>query len=303
MNEFVAILNPTAGGGACGRKAPKVLRQLESSGLVFDVRRTEGPGHATELARSAWRQGYRRFVAIGGDGTSYEVVNGLYPDALEDDGTPEIGFLPLGTGNSFLRDFAEDTRGAAMRGLTESRTRSVDLVRLDHADGVLFSLNILSIGFIADVCTTANRRFKPLGQASYALGVLAELMKLTPRPFPMTLRYGDGTEVVDREPVTALSFNNSKFTGGTMMMAPAADTADGEMEYIRIGAMSRGDLIRTFPSIYRGDHLAHAKIRGASLASVRFHDSTPVDVMVDGEVVTVRPRKLSVVSNALNVMV
>src|SRR5271156_2134097 len=101
---FLAIVNPAAGGGRCGRLAPEILKRLRDSGIEMEVARTTRAGEASELARRAYAQGVRNFLAVGGDGTSYEIVNGLFPEALTRE-RPALGFLPLGTGNSFLRDF------------------------------------------------------------------------------------------------------------------------------------------------------------------------------------------------------
>src|ERR1700751_4385458 len=105
-DRFFAIVNPAAGGGKSARLAGPALARLREKGLRIDVIASTGPGHAVELAREAYEQGYRRFLAVGGDGTAHELINGVF--ALQP-GVPriELGFLPLGTGNSFLRDFTK----------------------------------------------------------------------------------------------------------------------------------------------------------------------------------------------------
>ena len=121
---MLAIVNPTAGGGRCGRGVDRLLARLAPS---VDVEKTEtrGPGHATELAREAYRVGTRSFLAVGGDGTAFEVVNGLMP--AED--RVALGFLPLGTGNSFLRDFTGDGVDYSIQAIVEGRRRACDVIR------------------------------------------------------------------------------------------------------------------------------------------------------------------------------
>ena len=82
------------------------LERLRAGGIAVDVAETRSAGDATRMAREAYGQGQRKFIAVGGDGTSYEVVNGLFPEASAGE-RPTLGFLPLGTGNSFLRDFSD----------------------------------------------------------------------------------------------------------------------------------------------------------------------------------------------------
>ncbi|MGB8773370.1 MAG: acylglycerol kinase family protein, partial [Terriglobales bacterium] len=116
MNEtFLAIINPAAGGGRCGERVGSALNRLRSAGIVIETAETRAAGDATRIAREAYGRGYRKFLAVGGDGTSYEIVNGIIPESrsqvsgvrLSDEQIPTLGFLPLGTGNSFLRDFVE----------------------------------------------------------------------------------------------------------------------------------------------------------------------------------------------------
>ena len=142
------------------------------------------PARATrcELAREAYEQGYRRFIAVGGDGTAHEILNGVYASARGKERIA-LGFLPLGTGNSFLRDFAKDGAEASLQALLEGRKRPVDLVRLTHASGEIYSFNLLSIGFTADVGALTNRYFKPLGHLGYLLGVFVRVVQLRRRAF------------------------------------------------------------------------------------------------------------------------
>src|SRR5947208_9887991 len=143
QERFLAIVNPAAGGGKSAKLAGETLAQLRKSGLAVDVIATTGSGHASELAAEAYAQGYRRFIAVGGDGTAHEILNGLFGRPKPQDRI-SLGFLPLGTGNSFLRDFAEDGADAAFRALLAGQTRPVDLIRLTHSDGEIYSLNILA---------------------------------------------------------------------------------------------------------------------------------------------------------------
>ena len=101
---FFAVLNPAAGGGRWRKLVGPALDRLRAGGIEIKVVETNAPGQATLLAKDAYDQGYRKFIAIGGDGTSYEIVNGIFPSRGE---RPTLAFLPLGTGNSFLRDFSD----------------------------------------------------------------------------------------------------------------------------------------------------------------------------------------------------
>ncbi len=297
--RFLAVVNPAAGGGRCGKLAGPALEKLRAAGVELEVIETRTPGQATRFVQDAYRAGYRRFIAVGGDGTSYEIVNGLFPGA-EVGERPTLGFLPLGTGNSFLRDFTERGAEQATQALLAGRVRPCDVLRLTHTEGVLYYINLLSLGFAADVAAVRDRKFKSLGGLGYLLGVLTCLVRLRRRAFPLRV---EGEAEFDRRRCLFLSFNNSKFTGGTMMIAPLADTADGLVEYVRWGPIGRLGLVRNFPRLYDGSHIHHPLASRRAVRQVEFQWDAPVDVMVDGEVLTLQCRTLEVLPAALNVMV
>ena len=296
---FLAIVNPAAGGGRCGKLVGSALERLRAGGIGLEVVETRGPGHATQLAREAYRRGQRKFIAVGGDGTSYEIVNGIFPEA-EHAGRPTLAFLPLGTGNSFLRDFSDRGVDFAMEALLARRSRPSDVLRLRHKAGVIHYINLLSMGFAADVAAFRARRLQAYGQLGYLLAIFTCLARLQRRPFPLRL---EPNNHIDDRRCLFLSFNNSKFTGGTMMIAPQAQVDDGLIEYVRWGPIGRLGLIRNLHTLYDGTHIRHPLAERAAVRSVEFSLQQPVDVMVDGEVFTLHCERLDVLPSALNIVV
>lgn len=296
---LLAVVNPAAGGGRCGKLVGPALDQLRAAGIRLEVVQTRAPGHASELAREAYRAGQRRFLAVGGDGTSYEIVNGLFPGA-ENGERPTLAFLPLGTGNSFLRDFTEQGAEYATRALLEGRTRPCDVLRMTHRDGVIHYINLLSMGFTAHVASLTNRRFKSLGEFGYLLGVLLCLIRLRREAFPLRV---DEDKEWDRRRCLFLTFNNSKFTGGKMMIAPQADPSDGLVEFVRWGPIGRLGLVANLHRLYDGSHVAHPLASRRAARRIEFVLDGPVGVMVDGEVLTLDCRALDILPAALNVAI
>jgi diacylglycerol kinase (ATP) len=299
MKPYLAIINPAAGGGRCGRLAAATLERLRNRGLAVEVVETRMPGDATHIARERYAQGFRRFLAGGGDGTSYEIVNGLFPrDAAAE--RVSLGFLPLGTGNSFLRDFAETGAEYAIESIAAGRARACDLIRLKHRDGLLHYINLMSVGFTAEAGELTNRQFKRLGEAGYLAATLLSWLRLHFPVFPLRL---DGATELDQRPCTYLTFSNSRFTGGKLMIAPLADTADGLIEVTRVGPIGRWDFALTFPKIFTGAHMHHPLISRAPASRVDFQLPDIVNVMIDGEIVRCQPQTLEVLPLALDVMV
>lgn len=300
MNEkFFAIVNPAAGSGRCGKLAPDALKRVREIGIDLEIAQTKHPGEATLLARDAYSRGFRSFLAVGGDGTSFEIVNGIFPES-ETQGRAALGFLPLGTGNSFLRDFTTGGVEYTIEALREGRRRPCDVIRLRHADGDIFFINMLNLGFAAEAGEVANRRFKRWGQIGYVFGVLARLAHLEHAAFPHRLE--DAAEW-DRRACLFLAFGNSKFTGGNMMVAPNADPADGRIEYVRWSPLGRIRLLWTFPTLFTGTHIHHPLASHASVRRIELDLDQPVSVIVDGEVMRLKCRSVEILPSALDVIV
>ena len=298
MNErYFVVVNPAAGGGRCGRLAPAAIERLRAAGLNLEVRQTRAPGEGASLAREAYANGFRNFLAAGGDGTSFEIVNGLFPAAASQ-GRAALGFLPLGTGNSFLRDFTPRGGSYAAEAILGRRRRACDVLRLTHAGGSLYFINTLNVGFAADVATLTNRRLKRLGELGYLVGVLVCLARLRRRPFPLR---ADSER--DARRCLFLAFSNSKYTGGNMMIAPQASVDSGKIEYVHWGPIGRLGLVRNLPKLFDGSHIRHPLASRRAVARIEFEVGEPVDVVVDGEVLTLEVHSLEVLPSALDVMV
>ncbi len=298
MNErYFTIVNPAAGGGRCGPRAAAALEKLRLAGLELEVHETKAPGDATSLTRDAYAAGFRNFIAVGGDGTSYETVNGLFPAAVSGQ-RAALGFLPLGTGNSFLRDFTDKGAVYTFEAIARRRRRPCDVIRLNYAGGSLYFINTLNIGFAANVAALTNRRLKRLGEMGYLVGVLVSLAQLHRRAFPLQ---ADGER--DDRRCLFIAFSNSKYTGGKMMIAPNAAIDSGTIEYVHWGPVGRLELLRNLGTLFDGSHIRHPLASRRTAQRIEFEFDDPVDVVVDGEVLTLKVESLEIIPGALDVMV
>jgi YegS/Rv2252/BmrU family lipid kinase len=298
-DRFFAIVNPAAGGGKSAKLAGPALARLREKGLHIDVIASTGEGHAVQLAREAYTQGYRKFLAVGGDGTAHEILNGVFAGNSWGERIA-LGFLPFGTGNSFLRDFTDRGAEASLDALLANRTRPIDLIRLTHTYGEIYSFNILSVGFTADVGAITNRIFKPLGPLGYLFGVFVGVIQLKRRA--LVLRSDDEKEWDTRRSLF-LTFNNSKFTGGTMLIAPDADPSDGFIEFVRWGPIGRLGLLRLLPKLYDGTHIKHPLASRKAVKHVEFKIPVPVDVLIDGEIFSLECKSLHIIPSAVDIYI
>lgn len=285
MKPIVAIVH----GRAAKKKKARAeahLADLRATGAAVEVVETRRPRHATEIARERRGTGVD-FASLGGDGTHFEVLNGLFPAIQAMPDPPALWPMALGTGNSFLKDFDPSHR----------RRRRCDVIEAVHDEGTFHFMNLLSLGFVGDVAFLRNERFPAWGTVGYVFAVVLKTLGLRPTPFAFR---ADGVAV--RGPQTFLSFNNSRCTGGDMMMAPAARTDDGLLDLITVAPMGRVELLGTFPKIFSGTHVAHPKVGTRQVREVIFEGHDRVAAMVDGETMRVALRSLRVLPGALEVV-
>ncbi len=296
----LAIINPAAGGGRGWRRAPAALGRLRQAGLPVEVRQTSAPRDATRIAREAYAEGYRKFIAGGGDGTCCEVLNGIAPEGLEPqaDRRACLAVLPLGTGNSFLREFTEDGVDHTVRALIAGSRRDCDVLCLTHAEGRIYYVNLFGFGFAADVTiNTQHGRYKRYGNLGYVLGVLHTVARLQHKQLPLRVEGGE----LEADTLTFLCVCNTRYTAGGMMMAPAASVTDGLADLIRVEPLGRLAIVRAFPRIYSGSHLQMPAVSARTTRRIDFEVDAAVDVMVDGEVLHILPRSIEVLPGALEI--
>jgi diacylglycerol kinase (ATP) len=184
--------------------------------------------------------------------------------------------------------------------LNNDRRRACDVIRLRHAGGEIYFLNLLSLGFPAEVGELTNRRFKRWGEIGYVLGVLTRLARLQHVAFPHRL---DGASEWDRRPCLFLTLSNSKFTGGKMMIAPKADPTDGQIEYVRWSPIGRLGLLGMLPRLFTGTHIEHPLAYRAPVRRIDFDLEGPVNVMIDGEILRLECKSVEILPAALDVLV
>ena len=293
--RYLAIVNPAAGAGRCGKRAPAAVERLRSGGLEVEVRRTAGPRDATRIGREGFAEGYRSFIVAGGDGSACEVVNCIVPPALQAGEKVRLGFLPLGTGNAFLRSFATDRVGYSIESLLAGRRRPCDVLVLRHREGEHYMINLFGFGMSVQT-SIRSIKHKRWGVFGFVIAAVESMIVAPTAPLPLRL---DGGELLDG-PVGMICISNSQYAA-QMLMAPDADIADGLLDLIRVEPIGRLEMMRTFPKLLKGTHLEHPRISAAQGREIVFEVDEEVDVMADGEVMRVLPWKIDVLQEVLEV--
>lgn len=303
----LAVVNPAAAAGRSARQWPRRKKALARLFPDLKERFTERPGHGVELARAAFEKGFERVIAVGGDGTFREAVDGYLRAASP---SPEAALVcfPAGSGCDFARhQGTPQGDAAALDALSRGRVRRVDAIHIamtgdDGAPLEWHHVNMAAFGLGGDVTRAMLSTGKPLGGTlSYLLVTLAHIARSTPRGYELKL---DGKVLAENEFHTVILANTSS-TGGGMKVAPQADCEDGRFEVLTLGNMSRLRMLAKFPKIYAGTHLGEEGITVHQAAKLEARqldaDGPPAWLNIDGEAVgrlpatfTLKPRSVPV---------
>jgi YegS/Rv2252/BmrU family lipid kinase len=302
--KFAVIVNPAAHKGGAARRWPAIQAELVRRLGPFEPLLTQAPGHATHLARTALAQGARRFVAVGGDGTANETLNGLLePSGRLREADAVLCPVPAGTANELCRALGHlDHPARAFDAAAGEATRAIDLLRVrcmgfDGQPVDRFGYLIVSLGAAATIShrTSQSRWLKKLGGIAYLL--------MTP-PVTLGFRHRDVAITIDGEPngtrrlFTAMVANTEN-GGGGMKLMPGARPDDGNLDLIEMGDVSRlGMLFGVMPKLYSGAHVHHSKVRTSRGTSFRFESDVDTLVDLDGETVGRLPLDVSVLPRA-----
>jgi diacylglycerol kinase (ATP) len=298
--KSVFLVNPASDNGATGRRWPEIAHRAGALGLSGDALLSERPGQLTELARQAVDDGAALLVAVGGDGTVNEVVNGIArrPEV-------ELAVVPRGTGRDFGRTYGIPHRlDDALRTAVDGRAREIDLgrARFRSWNGdtrEAYFANIASAGMSGAIAKRANETSKTLGgKASYLWATLAVFAGWSASEVTVEL---DGEK--RRSPMHLVVVANGRYFGGGMMITPEAQPDDGVFDVLLIGDLTKRDLLLTLPKTYFGRHLPHPKAELLHARSVEIEGAEPLPIELDGEQPGTTPVTFEVVPRALRLRV
>jgi YegS/Rv2252/BmrU family lipid kinase len=298
----VFLVNPASANGATGRRWPELARRAAALGLAGETLVSERPGHLAELAAEAAAGGATQIVLVGGDGTVHEVVDGLARTGASE--RVELGVIPFGTGRDFARSLRIPRRvDDALAVARDGRLRTVDLGRATYAtangEAVAYFANFAGAGISGAIADRANRTTKAFGgRLSFIWATLAVFSRW--QPTEMTIEIdGDRRQALLLE---ALAMNGD-YTAGGMWVAPEASPEDGTFDVVLIGDFSKAEFTTTFPKIYRGTHVSHAKVEIVRARELRVDAPAPLPIVLDGEQPGTTPVRFEVVPAALRVRV
>lgn len=299
------VVNPASDHGRTARRWPDIARAASARGLDLDVRPTRAAGHATELTRAALREGARLIVAVGGDGTVSEVVNGFFDGDTAVSPEAELAIVPRGSGCDFVKTFAIPKRvDGAVAAAAHGGVRTIDLgrVRYSGRDGrpaARMFCNVASAGLTGAAADRVNRSKKPLGATvAFAWGTIMTFVGYRNTRFRVRIDDRELDQVCNNVIVA-----NCRFYASGMRIMPMADPGDGLLDVLVWGDVGKVDLARNLHKLYRGTHIGHPKADISRARRVSVEPDLTLPIEADGETPGVTPATFEIVPAALRLRV
>ncbi len=301
-------MNPTSAAGRTGRHFDRIARAVRAAVGEFECAFTRAPGDGTRLAKDALAAGSRLVVAVGGDGTASEVIDGLTDLPRPRDPDPLFGFIPRGTGGDLRRTLGlpEDIDAAA-HVLAGGREIVCDLGRVEYAgpDGTPQArhfANVAGFGIDGAVVDKVNRGFKiGGGKLSFMLASAGALLSWSDQPVRWRADAGPWQE----QRITAVTVCNGRFFGGGMMVAPDARLDDGLFDVVVWSGLGIADFLTKRRMLYDGTHvrLPNTRVLRARTIEAEALGGARVLLDVDGEQPGTLPARMTILPGALRVRV
>jgi len=292
--KILLIYNPYAGQKRANKILPQVEEAFNQNKIEFDLALTDYPEHGIEIVSKMDFNQYDGIVAAGGDGTLFEVINGYFKNPA--DKKIPLGVLPVGTGNAFARDLDLDVTSweEAISIIAKQKPKKVDVGYFRTHGQDYYYLNILGVGFVADVTQTAHK-LKIFGNIAYTFGVLYRTILLESNKVTIEI---DGNIIEGQN--TFIEVSNTRYTAN-FLMAPEAKIDDGMLDVTIAGKMTRRRLLQSFPKIFTGEHVNLKEVKTFQAKSIKINYDVTKILTPDGELIGITPVEIKCLPGAVPV--
>jgi diacylglycerol kinase (ATP) len=304
--KALAVVNPNSSNGSTGKQWPRIREEIAKHVEKFEYVFTEHRGHATDLARHGIKEGYEMIIAVGGDGTNNEVINGFFENDSPVNPEAVFSHITRGTGGDLRKTTGVPKKlvGAAAV-LAGDATRRIDCGRmtlLDHSgtEVVRYFLNIASFGIGGKIDDKVNKTTKAFGGfASFAWSSITSIFTYENQVIHLKI---DG-EDLGKQRLFNTVIANGRFFGGGMMVAPDASMDDGLFDIIVLGDLNRFEVLTQMIKIYNGGHVGHPKVKYVNGKVLEATSDETVLLDVDGEQPGSLPATFTIVPGAVRLKV
>lgn len=295
------IFNPASAGGRTWKRRKLILSEIRKCWNDFIIEYTERPGDAVTKTRHAISSGRNLIVAVGGDGTIREVVNGFFYEGKMINSGSTLAIINSGTGQGFAQSLGlpKDIH-RQFEVIKELNIEKTDLGRITMSSGEhTHFINEFQIGIGGEVVKNVSDNHKKLtGSFAFGLGVLKVIKNVKSQYYALQL--DNDLEINDE--LTGIVISNGNYTGGGMRLTPDAKLNDGYLDILLIPAMTKKEMLSVFPGIYSGRHLKDPRFRCYRIKSLKISNAQNVVSEADGEILHQLPVKVEVLPSSLNII-
>ncbi len=303
--DWMIIVNPNAGSRKGGKDWEKIKQLIDKTGICYQIRFTETLNHAVLLTQKAIEDGFRNFIAVGGDGTLNEMVNGIFSQTEIETSAFQIGMIPVGTGNDWCRMFNipinyQKAVDIIVKNITFIQDIGKVSFQMDHETKERYFINVTGLGYDALVARKTNaEKVKGKGsKLSYFLNIFTSLFYYKDEQIRI---------IADDKEINTIFFSMSvgicKYNGGGMMQLPNAVADDGLLDVTIIKKVSKFDLIKSIKKLYDGSITTHPKVISFQTSKVTVNSDNKIYIEADGESLGHGPFVFSLLPKALKVIV
>lgn len=290
MKKYLFVINPVAGKGKTLGVIPLIKESFNKDKINYDIKITKRRGQGEEIAKKAAKNGYTHIIAVGGDGTVYEVLNGIKGYDVS------LGIIPLGTGNDFVRSIKMPNEASeAIEIIKKGKTKKIDVGKINDR----FFLNVSSIGIDAEIVKETEKIKKYFsGTAAYVAGIFATLAKYRSKKVDILV---DGKNYSRN--VELIAIGNGKYYGGGMKINPDAEIEDGLLDICLVNKMNKLKFIALFLTVFKGKHTKIKEVEIFRGRDINIMSNEPLVLNADGDIIGTTPANISIEKSSINVII
>ncbi len=301
MKRTVAIVNPKAASGKTTRRWPDLVAQLG----ISEARFTERPGHAAEIAAQLLDAGVERILAVGGDGTISETVNGFFREGRAIHPNAELGIIPIGTGGDFRRTLGIRDAAHGVEVIRAGRTERIDVGVIDferHTGGraTRYFVNLASFGMGGEVATRAKNFLSGMsGKAAFLYATAEVFLRYRAKTVELSIDGGAWAKYK----ILNVAIGNGRYHGGGMHVCPLAKLGDGVLDVTVIDDLGMATLAKDLRVLYSENLYVHPKTHHGRGQVIRARSEERVSIEIDGEALGRLPMEARVMPGAITILV
>ena len=295
MSKVLIISNPKSGVSDYQNSIKIVINEFNKFNIETTLIKTSHIGHAIQIVSEEDISGYDSVCAMGGDGTLFEVLNGMF--LRNENNRRPISVIPNGTGNSFMKTIGIETILGSIEKIAKNESKQVDVMKAVCNDEVLYSLNLIGWGMATDISVFAEE-LRIFGGQRYNIASFFEIIKNKRRTAKVVV---DGIEREDN--FAFIIACNTKYVGKDMKMAPNAKIDDGKIDLIIVKEASSFTLFSVFPKLFDGSHINHEACEYVHCESFSIIPEKTGKLNIDGEIIGSSPVAIEILKNGVELII